>query len=549
MKTSAPAPVLIAGAGPAGMATAIELAKRNIPTVVYEARAERATRGNILNILPPAIDGLARLDPSGTLIGKLTSTTKLHIDHERLNQNYDAHFSTRSFAPDTKGLAETPQELRAAVRRIDFGGADTRRYSSIPIETLENSLRDFAAQKYGNMITLVPDTAVVDYTNHNGFVEAKIASKVDGGEQVVRGAALVNAAGRALDPGEWTYDDAVASQWIGARFPVQRTPKGKLNATLTRGFRFDGPKDEFARPVVALRTGDRSLIWSRVLPTDSFRGNAAAERKFMAKQASLYGLEGTQIAGEPMLHVDMNIGVANSLVNGRVVKVGDAVRSTYFPASSGAMMGISHDAPVAADAIERMLKTGEHPSRALGRYAKSANAVTNAVFSEINSKLHDDLLPLAKTVDMNGVPITEKTPFLDGPQDVMSVVTKKNIVWTYPTSRRVPGTKLTRDWDDAIAQAKRVSAGRNTPAVIVQPVKAGAKTLEIVEAEQGGVPRDRDNGGIGWIDARVPRKPAHVQDLYGGMPSSGSRTSFAYVDDDAVVDFRHIGERFLKKHS
>ena len=45
-------PVLVVGAGPAGMAVALELAIKGIPSVVIDKRGEIGTRDNLFNVVP-----------------------------------------------------------------------------------------------------------------------------------------------------------------------------------------------------------------------------------------------------------------------------------------------------------------------------------------------------------------------------------------------------------------------------------------------------------------------------------------------------------------
>lgn len=373
--------VVVVGAGPAGMATAIELAQRGVPSVVLEKRGLEATRQPVFNVVPAFADRLDALDPDGSLTKLLTPTARM--------DGYDVASGTgrsRTFegplAPDgSRSRGEIAALLRGA-GPSDAPDADRRRWSMVGIDDLENGLRRLATTRYADLIDLRADAGVESVRQGDGWVEAVLAAAGDGGpSEAVRGAFLVDASGRDLLRGpRTTWPEQ--GHWLGVRLPAE---SGDSHATRKVRDRRAVPQHS----TIALPTRDRTIVWTQVdRPASEIPADEA--RALLRERARTVGvLEGIPADAAPM-PVTVQLWTSDEPARGRVLKVGDSVRAPYFMTSTGAATALVHDVPRAVDAI-LAARAGTPVDAAVGAYADAVRGANAALVAQVRPQLLADL--------------------------------------------------------------------------------------------------------------------------------------------------------------
>ncbi|MBC7645462.1 MAG: NAD(P)-binding protein, partial [Thermoleophilia bacterium] len=164
--------VVIAGAGPTGMTTAIELAQRGIASTVLESRGRVGTRDGLFNVIPAFIDELARMDPSGGLVSQLSRSTRSTRSNRISGTEVDQVFGRLTVGPDPAiGRGDIDAVLESARPGTAPG---SRAWGKIGIGDLENGLRSFAEQRYPDLIDVRYNTAVEGVRSLDEYAEAFI---------------------------------------------------------------------------------------------------------------------------------------------------------------------------------------------------------------------------------------------------------------------------------------------------------------------------------------------------------------------------------------
>jgi 2-polyprenyl-6-methoxyphenol hydroxylase-like FAD-dependent oxidoreductase len=346
VEPKSPERVVVVGAGPAGMATAIELAQQGIHSVVLEKREGPATRENLFAVSGPYADRLAALDPDGSLLKLLTPSSG------SITENLVT--GARTVKAASGGLQADPSRSRgdmsALLRANGAPGEqapDTRQWSKVPIGDIEEGLRNLARSKHSDMIELRQGVDVTGLRQGDGWAEA-VVSGAGGTSDAIRGAMLVDASGRDLLGGPRTvYPEQ--SHWIGGRFapPADHQTTNVRRTSVTE----EGPD-----PLVTIKlpSEDRTLVWAQV-PTSSAAMTPEQRTAIVERRAKELGVEGGLAVAGRTAPVSIQLWVSNEPAKGRILKVGDSVRAPYFPTSTGAASALVHDAPRAVDAIRAVL--------------------------------------------------------------------------------------------------------------------------------------------------------------------------------------------------
>ncbi len=388
------APVLIAGGGVAGMTTALELAHQGIASIVLEKRGAVATRQNLFNLLPPVLDNLQRLDPSGTLLSRIAPVSGIRVEDVRRDAPVDRGFATADLAPDPTRSRGDAKALVAAMAPPSADGADNRRWGRIGIAEFENALRDVARRDHSDLIGFRADTAVEGARTVGDHVEVQVrAGGAQGATDTLRGALLVDATAGKLRDGNWkrTGHDVT---WVGQRF------EGDPDLGTTMRTDIDDAGTHY-RSSVELEHPDRSIVWTQ-LPRDvdpSTLDDAGREQVTDAASETL-GVDGAKLPLAPgdRLQARVRLGYNSSAVRGRVLTVGDGSREPYFPTSSGAAMAVVHDAPQAADAIAKVLADPESASSALRSYSMRMSYANRALTASSAARFDQLSGPVEPTV-------------------------------------------------------------------------------------------------------------------------------------------------------
>lgn len=392
--------VVVVGAGPAGMATAIELAQRGIASVVLEKRDGVATRENLFNVTPPFADRLAALDPDGSLTKLLVPTEKMVSRDETTGKVGERRFDGPLEFDPSRSRASMEALTRAAGSPA-APDADTRRWSKVGIGDLENALRELARGKHSDLIELRSNAGVAEIRQGDGFAEAVLsaASGGSGPGDAVRGAALVDASGGDLLGGPRTVYPEQA-HWIGGRFAP---PADGSTATSRRR----AVAEEGADPsvTITLPSADRTLVWAQV-PEDA-RGMSDTDRAaLLERRAASVGVKGPLVDRTRTAPVSVQLWTSDEPARGRVFKVGDSVRAPYFPTSSGAAAAIIHDAPQAVDAIQALL-SGAPADQVSAGYADAVRGANERLLAMSRTAL---LADLGRTEADAGQPTTTVRP-------------------------------------------------------------------------------------------------------------------------------------------
>lgn len=380
----APDRVVVVGAGPAGMATAIELAQQGVPSVVLEKRGAVATRENLFNVAPPLGDRLAALDPDGSLTRLLVPTERMVSEDATTGHVGERRFDGQ-LTPDATRSRGDMESLVRAVGSPAAEGADTRRWGKVGIGDLENALRELATSRYGDLVELRSDAGVVDVRQGDGWAEAVLAPTDGsaGAGDAVRGAFLVDASGADLLGGPRRVLPE-QSHWLGGRF----APPGD-GATATRRVRAateDGPD-----PLVTIKlpTSDRTMVWAQV-PEDA-RGMSDVDRAaLLERRAAATGVVGGLAEPRRTAPVSVQLWTSEEPARGRVLKVGDSVRAPYFPTSTGAAAALVHDAPRAVDAIVAA-RAGAPVEQAVAGYADAVRGANERLLGPSRTAMLADL--------------------------------------------------------------------------------------------------------------------------------------------------------------
>ena len=359
--------VVIVGAGPAGMATAIELAQQGVKSVVLEKRDGPATRENLFAVSGPYSDRLAALDPDGSLV-KLLLPTNQGVSENLVTGERSVRDYQPGVQPDaTRSRGDMDALLRAGANHKQ-PGADTRTWSKVAISDVEEGLRNLARTKHADMIDLRQGVDVTAIRQGDGWAEAVLAG-TGGPTDAVRGAMLVDASGRDLLGGARTvYPEQ--SHWVGGRFAAP------ADQSLVVNTRRISATEDADRPLVTIKlpARDRTRVWAQV-PTDTRTMSDADRAALIERRAAAMGVEGGLATPGRSAPVSVQLWTSNEPVNGRVLKVGDSVRAPYFPTSTGAAAALVHDAPRAVDAIMAVLNGGslKHATHAYADSVRGAN--------------------------------------------------------------------------------------------------------------------------------------------------------------------------------
>jgi 2-polyprenyl-6-methoxyphenol hydroxylase-like FAD-dependent oxidoreductase len=376
-----PERVVVVGAGPAGMATAIELAQQGVKSVVLEKREGPATRENLFAVSGPYADRLAALDPDGSLLGLLTPSSGSVSENLVTGERSVRHASGGPQADATRSRGDMDALLRANGTPA-AGEADKRQWSKVPISDIEEGLRNLARTKHSDMIDLRQGVDVTGLRQGDGWAEAVVAG-AGGASDAIRGAMLVDASGRDLLGGPRTvYPEQ--SHWIGGRFAP---PADHQTANLRRvSITDDGPS-----PLVTtkLPSADRTLVWAQV-PSSAGAMTPDQRTAIIERRAKEMGVDGGLVAAGRTAPVSVQLWTSNEPATGRILKVGDSVRAPYFPLSTGAAAALVHDAPRAVDAINAVLH-GTPVAQASAAYSGAMLGANQALLELSRTAMLKDL--------------------------------------------------------------------------------------------------------------------------------------------------------------
>ena len=389
--------VVVVGAGPAGMATAIELAQRGVPSVVLEKRGAVATRTPLFNVVPAFADRLAALDPEGSLTSLLTPTERM-VGRDLDSGGERSREFEGPLAPDPTRSRGDMAALLRGTGPPEAPDADRRRWSMVGIGDLENGMRELARSTYGDLIELRTDSGVEAIRQGDGWAEAVLeAGGTSGTRDAVRGAFLVDASGRDLLGGPRTTWPEQA-HWIGARFDA---PSDGVHATMKVRDRGDGDQPDAS--TIALPSRDRTIVWTQV-DTDPRSIEPDAARELVEQRARLVGVETPLDADEPTMPVSVQLWTSEQPADRRILQVGDSVRAPYFMTSTGAATALVHDVPKAVDAI-LAARAGTSVETASAAYADSVRAANAALTEQVRPVLLRDLgIPMSAAAE----PVTSR---------------------------------------------------------------------------------------------------------------------------------------------
>ena len=370
--------VVIVGAGPAGMATAIELAQHGVPSTVLEKRGPDGTRAPLFAVIPPFADRLAALDPEGSLTSLLTPMASMDSVHVPTGRRAERPFDG-DLAPDAARSRGSIDAIVAAAGDAAAAGADRRRWATVGIDDVENGLRQLARTQYADLIDLRSDAPVVEIRQGDGWAEALVRG-AGGMTDAVRGALLVDASGRDLLGGARTVYPERAN-WLGTRLD----PDGQQAGTHRVRDAEPGPTTS----TIALRSRDRTIVWGQ-LAQDAPPIAPEHAHEFVQRRAEQVGVTTPVPADAPTMPVAVQLWTSDEPARGRVLKVGDAVRAPYFMTSTGAATALVHDAPAAVDAILAVRAGGDVAAAVVG-YADAVRGANAKLIDLVRPRLLKDL--------------------------------------------------------------------------------------------------------------------------------------------------------------
>jgi 2-polyprenyl-6-methoxyphenol hydroxylase-like FAD-dependent oxidoreductase len=342
--------VLIAGAGPTGMSTALGLASRGVASTVVEAYPRVASRSMLLNVSPSAIDELARIGAVEAIDSLDAIRGARSVIHGKLVTSTP---SSRVLVPDAARARGEMDDLLAAIR-----GEDVRPWGRAPIGDLENALREAAEGPAVRGLIDARYGAKVVSISQDATGVTMVSEAADGARQTHRGAYLVSATGGRNTLGIAREIGGPEMHYLGGRFPaaartetsVLRELEGGASRT-TIGLKYAGDRSRSGNP--------SSLVWAQVDRPAGELLESDAGRALLARRAERIGVEGA-LLDEPLIPVRIQLGRADRATDGRVLLVGDETMAPYFPNSTGANKGIGVDSRRAVDAIMEAIERGDH---------------------------------------------------------------------------------------------------------------------------------------------------------------------------------------------
>ncbi|MCW2959691.1 MAG: binding domain [Thermoleophilia bacterium] len=387
--------VVIVGAGPAGMATALELAQKGVASTVLEKRGEVAQRAPLFAVIPPFADRLAALDADGALTKHLVPMAKMETDDLTTGRHGERTFDT-PLAPDATRSRGDMAALLSAAGSPGKPGADTRRWSTVGIGDLENAMRGLAKAKYSDLIDLRYDTPVTSVRQGEGWAEALLAPAAGaapgagGAADAVRGAMLIDASGRNLLGSTRTvYPEQ--SHWAGAKFgppPDGYTGTQRVSAADTPTGLVESAGDP-QHLTLRLPSDDRRIVWTQV-DTPAVGDDAAAARELVAARAKLVGIDEPLPDDAAVMPVTVQLSTTDNPADRRILAVGDSVRSPYFMTSTGAAAALVHDTPRAVDAVTAVLG-GADPAAVSADYAAAVRQANEGLLALTRPRVLGDL--------------------------------------------------------------------------------------------------------------------------------------------------------------
>ena len=359
------ADVAIVGSGLAGLAAALSLARRRVPTVLVGPRVDEAT---------------ARADTRSTaLFGPSLALLQRIGVLPRLSDAAVPLVGLR-LIDDTGGLMRAPELLFEAreIGEAEFGVniENAALLSACAAAVGESALIEWRGDTVAD---LVPGTDAVDVRLATGStIRAKLIVGADGSRSICRSAAGI--AGRT-----WEYPQTA----IATRFAHRRPHKG----VSTELHRRSGPLT-----TVPL-AGDRSaLVWVET-PVEANRLMQLGEEAFARElETRLGGVLGAVSEIGPRASFPLSGVVAEPLGARRVALVGEAGHRLPPIGAQGFNLGL-RDVAWLADLVADALAGGDDPGSAevLAAYdrARRADVASRAgVVDALNRSLLADMLPV-----------------------------------------------------------------------------------------------------------------------------------------------------------
>jgi 2-polyprenyl-6-methoxyphenol hydroxylase-like FAD-dependent oxidoreductase len=395
---STPQRVVIVGAGPSGMGMAIELAQRGIRSVVLEARGPVGSREPLFNVIPAFADRIASADPSGGLARRLVPTS--HIDTRNYATAADAmsgRIPTAQIRRQFSGVVQADATrshgdmaaVTAALLDPRHRHADTRTWSKIGIGDLDTAMREHvrATPALREMIDLRFDAPVDRIRQGNGWAEAVLGTAPQGAADSVRGAMLIDASGRNLLGSPFSIHPEKTS-WLGARFEPGAGAAATQAMPIHRAYT-PGLTHADRTVTVALPTHDRTVVWAEV--SGEQVGSSVDEQLALIRgRARLTGVKEPLVAGAKPWPVDVQLAYTTRAADGRMLAIGNSVRSPYFMTSTGAASALVHDVPHAADAVEAVLFHGADPSQVSAGYDSAVRGANDVLHKPVGRMLAQD---------------------------------------------------------------------------------------------------------------------------------------------------------------
>lgn len=387
--------VVIVGAGPSGLATAIELAQNGVRSTVLEARGEVANRETLFNVVPAFADRLQALDPSGGLTRLLSPTNVIDGRVYRRPEDLLAVRDATVLKEFTGPLAPDPSRSRGDMGAVTAAlaadqSADTRMWSKVGIGDLDNALRTYVRDtpELRELIDIRYDTPVASLRQGDGWAEAVLKDGAAGTSEAVRGAMLVDASGKNLlgSPFE-IYPEQ--SFWIGSRSGPTADARAGAALPISRAY-LPGATRGDRTVVVALPSGDRTVTWTETT-RDGLALSDAAALQLVAERARLAGISEPLVDGAQPWRLSVQLANTTQAADGRVLAMGNSVRSPYFMTSTGAASAFVHDAPQAVDAILAVLRGGADPAGVSAQYNAAVLDANAELFAPVRKMFLQDL--------------------------------------------------------------------------------------------------------------------------------------------------------------
>ncbi len=368
MDAAAPLPatpaarVLVAGAGPAGMVAALELARAGIPSTVFEAGPRDGTRDNLVDIAPSTQDELSQMGLDDALAA--LQPVRMVTTHNAMAGI--VHESDRGDAlqPDASRGDASIDALLDSIR-----GQDPRAWGRVAIGTLEDALRGIAERDYPDLVELRFDTTVTAIGQDADTVRATVQGS-DGSRQVVEGSYLVSATGGRSPLGVAAVPSGPTMEFVGARLPASRDTRTEVAREVGDGSRLT-PRDQLALTIGLHGNGavGHSMAWVQ-LDRPAGEVDPDALRQVVAERAAQVGLELPDADAVELVPVTVQLGGVDQAVHGRVLLVGDELQLPYFPNSTGANAGVvtARAAAMAIAAAAQGMQRGEDPSAVLAEH-------------------------------------------------------------------------------------------------------------------------------------------------------------------------------------